>query len=52
MEHSSAVGFLGFAFGLVAIDSRRGGHVEPLFGLEKIRVVNFDEAGFIFTSKA
>ncbi len=44
-------GFLGLGLGLVAVDARRGGHVEALFGFEEIRVVDFDEAGFVFARK-
>jgi hypothetical protein len=39
------VALLGADLGAVAVDARRGGHVEPLGGADEIGVVDLDEAG-------
>ena len=39
------------SLGSLAIDSRGGGHVEALLGLNEIAIVNFDEVAFIIAFK-
>ncbi len=40
-------GFGGFGFRVVAIEAGRGGHVEAFGAFDEVRVVDFDEMGFV-----